>query len=60
MLIGAVDATGGDKPGLVVVRGPVILSKDALAFDASVNDSTKKATKHTQLSTVGLVPRDTA
>src|SRR5258705_13914004 len=38
VLIGAVDATGGDKPGLVVARGPVILSKDALAFDASVND----------------------
>jgi hypothetical protein len=60
VLIGAVDATGGDKPGLVIVRGPVIVSKDSLVFDATVNDATKKSTKHTQLAAVGLVPRDTA
>src|SRR5687768_14011583 len=30
VLIGAVDATGADKPGLVIVRGPAIVSKDAL------------------------------
>ena len=60
VLIGAVDATGGDKPGLVVVRGPVIVSKDPLVFDASVSDATKKGTKYTQLAAVGLVPRDAA
>jgi hypothetical protein len=60
VLIGAVDATGGDQPGLVVLRGPVIVSKDALDFDASVDDTAKKSTKHTQLAAAGLVPRDTA
>src|SRR5689334_952125 len=37
ILIGAVDATAADEPGLIVARGPVIVSKDALVFDASVN-----------------------
>src|SRR5512134_3372791 len=32
VLIEAVDATAGDKTGLVVARGPVILSKAALVF----------------------------
>lgn len=59
VLIEAVDATAGDKTGLVVARGPVILSKAALVFDASVNDATKKAAKHGQLSAAGLVPRET-
>jgi hypothetical protein len=60
VLIEAVDATGGDATGLVVARGPVILSKDALVFDASVDDTTKTAAKHAELSAAGLVPRETA
>ena len=60
VLIEAVDATGADKTGLVVLRGPIIVSKDALVFDDSVDDATKKSAKHAQLSAVGLVPRDTA
>jgi hypothetical protein len=60
VLIEAVDATAGDKPGLVFARGPVILSKAALAFDASVDDATKRAAKHMQLATAGLVPREAA
>lgn len=60
VLVEAVDATGADKTGLVAARGPVILSKGALVFDASVDDATKKSAKHVQLSTAGLVPRDTA
>ena len=60
VLIGAVDATGADEPGLVIVRGPVIVSKDALVFDATVDDGTKEAAKHAQLAAAGLVPRDTA
>lgn len=60
VLIEAVDATTADKTGLVVARGPVILSKAALVFDASVDDAAKTAAKHTELSVVGLVARDTA
>lgn len=60
VLIAAVDATAADKSGLVVARGPAIVSKDALVFDASVNDAAKKATKRGQLAAAGIVPRDTA
>ena len=60
VLIEAVDATAGDKTGLIVARGPVILSKGILAFDASVSDAGKKTAKQAQLAAVGLVPRDTA
>ena len=60
VLLEAVDATATDKTGLVVARGPAILSKAALVFDASVDDNTRKAAKDTQLSAAGIVPRDTA
>jgi hypothetical protein len=60
VLIEAVDATTADKAGLVVARGPVILSKAALVLDASVDDASKTAAKHAELSAVGLVARDTA
>ena len=60
ILLQAVDATAADMTGLIAARGPAIFSKDALAYDASVNDATKKATKRTQLAAAGLVPRDTA
>ena len=60
VLLEAVDATAVDQSALVVARGPVILSKAALVFDASVDDNSKKAAKHTQLSAAGLVPRETA
>lgn len=60
VLIEAVDATDGDKPGLIVARGPTIVSKAALVLDDSVDDETKTAAKHAQLSAAGIVPRDTA
>lgn len=60
VLIEAVDATDGDKPGLIVARGPAIVSKAALALDDSVDDETKRAAKHAQLSAAGIVSRDTA
>lgn len=58
VLLEAVDATAADKTGLVVARGPVILSKGALVFDESVDDATKEEAKHGELSVVGLVPRE--
>jgi hypothetical protein len=60
VLIEAVDATGGDKTGLVVARGPVLVSKAALVFDASVDQAAEIAAKHAELAAAGIVPRDTA
>jgi hypothetical protein len=60
VLIEAMDASGGDKVGLVVARGPSIVSKDALVFDASVDLAAEKTAKHNQLAAVGIVPRITA
>src|SRR6478672_3874266 len=60
VLIEAVDATGADKTGLVVARGPTIVSKAALVFDPSVDQPAEKTAKHAQLAAVGIVPRDTA
>ena len=60
VLIEAVDATAADKEGLVVARGPAIVSKAALVFDASVDQGSEKTAKHIQLATAGIVPRDAA
>jgi hypothetical protein len=60
VLIEAVDATAADKTGLVVARGPAIVSKAALVFDASVDQAAEKAAKHSQLTAAGIVPRDAA
>lgn len=60
VLIEAVDATAGDSTGLVVARGPAIVSKAMLVLDVSVDDAAKTAAKHAQLSAAGVVPRDTA
>ncbi|MDI3470365.1 MAG: Phage head, head-DNA stabilization protein D [Pseudolabrys sp.] len=60
ILIEAVDATAADKTALVIARGPAIVSKAALVFDASVDQASEKDTKHAQLSAAGIVPRDAA
>jgi hypothetical protein len=60
VLLEAVDATGGAATGVVVARGPAIVSKDALVFDPSVNLPAEVTAKHNQLIDVGIVPRDTA
>lgn len=60
VLIEPVDASAADKTGLVVVRGPAIVSKVALAFDASVDQAAEKTAKHTQLAASGIVPREAA
>src|SRR5512145_2362546 len=39
VLIEPVDATAADAVGLVVARGPAIVSKAALVFDASVDQA---------------------
>lgn len=60
VLLYAVDASATDAIGVVVARGPAIVSKAALVFDATVDDAPKIATKHGQLAALGIVPRDTA
>ena len=42
-----------------MARGPIIVSKDALVFDASVDQPAEKTAKHAQLAAVGIVPRIT-
>ena len=60
VLLYATDATAADATGIVVVRGPVIVSKAALVFDASVDDAIKTSAKHAQLTALGIIPRDPA
>ena len=60
ILIEAVNATDGDQTGLIVARGPAIVSKAALVLDSSVDDEAKTAAKYAELSGAGIVPRDTA
>jgi hypothetical protein len=60
VLTAAVDATAADAIGVVIARGPAIVSNDALSFDASVDNDTKKAAKRAELAAAGIVPRKTA
>ena len=60
VLLYAVDATPGDAVGVVLVRGPAIVSRAALAYDGTVDDATKITTKISQLAALGIIVRDTA
>ena len=60
VLLYDVDATAADATGIVVLRGPAIVSKATLVFDASVDDAAKTAAKHAQLTALGIIPRDAA
>jgi len=60
VLLTAADATAGDATGVILARGPAIVSKAALVFDATVNDAPKIATKYAELVAVGIVPRTSA
>ena len=58
VLLYAVDATSADAVGIVVARGPAIVSRAALAYDATVDDAAKITTKIGQLAAAGIVARD--
>jgi len=58
VLLYAVDATLADATGIVVARGPSIVSRAGLAYDATVDDGAKITTKLGQLAAVGIIPRD--
>jgi hypothetical protein len=60
VLLYDVDAAAADATGIVLMRGPAIVSKAALVFDASVDDAAKTAAKHAQLIALGIIPRDAA
>jgi len=60
MLLYAVDATPGDAVGVVLMRGPAIVSRAALAYDGTVDDAAKITTKISQLAALGIIARDTA
>ena len=58
VLLYPVNATLADAVGIVVTRGPAIVSRAALAYEATVNDAAKIVAKITQLATVGIIARD--
>jgi hypothetical protein len=60
VLLYAVDATLADATGIILARGPAIVSRAGLAFDATVNDAAKIAAKITQLAAAGIIARDGA
>jgi hypothetical protein len=60
VLLYGVDATLGDAEGILLVRGPAIVSRAALAWEASVDDSTKIEAKLADLAALGIIARNTA
>ena len=60
VLLYAVDATGADATGIILARGPAIVSRAVLSFDATVDDAAKITTKLGQLVSLGIATRDTA
>ena len=48
-----------DTKVLVAVRGPMIVSKAALALDATYNDATKKGVAYTALEALGILDNET-
>lgn len=60
VLIYPVDATLADATGVVLARGPAIVSRAALFYDGSVDDAAKISTKLGELAALGIVTRDGA
>ena len=58
VLLYAVDATLADATGIVVARGPTIVSRAGLAYEGTVNDAAKITAKIAQLAAVGIIARD--
>ena len=60
ILLYPVDTRLAAATGIVLARGPAILSRDALFYDGSVDDAAKIAAKHAELTALGIVIRDSA
>lgn len=57
ILINAVDATSAAKPGVILKRGPAIVSKAGLTWHTD-NDDTDKANGLADLLALGIVARE--
>lgn len=53
VLVSAVDASGGDAAGLVLLRGPAIINKNDLTWASGV-DAGEQATAITSMLTLGI------
>lgn len=60
VLLYAVDATLADATGIVLVRGPAIVSRAGLAYDGTVDDAAKITAKIAELAALGIITRDAA
>ena len=60
VLLYPVNATLADAVGIVVARGPSIVSRAGLAYEGTVNDAAKITAKIAQLAAVGIIARDGA
>ena len=58
VLLYPVNATLADAVGIVLVRGPSIVSRAGLAYEDTVNDAAKINAKIGQLAAVGIIARD--
>ncbi|CAN1576389.1 Head decoration protein D [Paracoccaceae bacterium] len=58
VLLYPVNATLADATGIVVARGPSIVSRAGLAYEGTVNDAAKITAKIAQLAAVGIIARD--
>jgi hypothetical protein len=58
VLLYPVNAILADAVGIVVARGPSIVSRAGLAYEGTVNDAAKITAKIGQLAAVGIIARD--
>ena len=58
VLLYPVNAILADAVGIVVARGPSIVSRAGLAYEGTVNDAAKITAKISQLAAVGIIARD--
>lgn len=56
ILYAAVDASGGDAEGLVVLRGPAVVNKAELVFDSG-QDATAQANAIADLAALNIISR---
>lgn len=58
VLVANVDATSADAKGVIIARGPCVLSDTYLTFPAAIT-APQKATALSQLKALGLITRQT-